>query len=281
MTNEEYNDYFIDQISELLCNYGTIDYLWFDGCGSEGYEFEKERINQTIRELQPQILIFGGWDPDTRWVGNESGLVQMPNRNTVGEVDFSIQQEEKEALDTIRFLPGECDFRIRKVNWFYSDQDAHTLKSLDELIGLYYYSVGKGANMLINIAPDRKGLLPEADAARFLEFGKEVKKRFSNPLAGMDQITCEENTYSLRLDECTLLNHIVLEEDITTSNHVEQFSIYIYPYPYGQRILVYQGTSIGHKHICRIPTIYTNAVDVVIEKEDAPSQLKEFQVFYV
>ena len=64
LTSAEYDQNFIDQISELLTNYGKIDYLWFDGCGSEGHEYDKERIINVIRTLQPEILIFNMWDPD-------------------------------------------------------------------------------------------------------------------------------------------------------------------------------------------------------------------------
>ena len=71
-----YDDYFIAQITELLTQYGKIDYLWFDGCGSEGHTYDTQRIVRAIRTLQPQILLFNMWDPDTRWVGNESGVAR-------------------------------------------------------------------------------------------------------------------------------------------------------------------------------------------------------------
>ena len=69
----EYDDYFVNQITELLTNYGKIDYLWFDACGSGDHRYDTPRIVQVIRRLQPDILLFNLWDPDTRWIGNESG----------------------------------------------------------------------------------------------------------------------------------------------------------------------------------------------------------------
>ncbi|MBR5009551.1 MAG: alpha-L-fucosidase, partial [Clostridia bacterium] len=75
----EYDDYFIGQISELLSNYGKIDYIWFDGCGSNSHTYDQKRIVGEIRRLQPGILIFDMWDPDTRWVGNEDGYAPSPN----------------------------------------------------------------------------------------------------------------------------------------------------------------------------------------------------------
>lgn len=280
MEHKEYDDYFIAQISELLTDYGTIDYLWFDGCGSEGHEYDTERIVREIRRLQPQILIFNMWDPDTKWVGNEAGLVQMPNYNVVNALDFSVLTDQKQEMEAARFLPSECDCRIRLANWFYSEEDEHTLKSVEELLGLYYYSVGRGANLLINIAPDRRGLLPERDAETFLEFGRKVRTMFSNKLADISQAQKKENTYTVLLGEHTLVNHVVVEEKISTHAYVKKFSVYVYPYSYGKRILVYQGTTIGHKHICQIPTVRTQRVELEIDEEYGASCLKDISLYY-
>ncbi|MCR5457962.1 MAG: alpha-L-fucosidase, partial [Clostridiales bacterium] len=127
---EEYDDYFINQISELLSNYGKIDYLWFDGCGSDGHNYDQKRIIKVIRTLQPDILIFGMWDPDTYWVGNEDGYAPM---NNTGILTINVLGEQKTV-----FMPYECDCRIRG-HWFY-DMDLYSLKAVDELVGMYEYS---------------------------------------------------------------------------------------------------------------------------------------------
>ncbi|NUP99467.1 MAG: alpha-L-fucosidase, partial [Armatimonadetes bacterium] len=160
-----YDDYFINQISELLVPYGPIDILWFDGCGSEGHEYDWPRIIGEIRRMQPNIMLFNMGDPDFRWVGNEDGIAPWPTWNVVSEVPFSIRREAGDAVGGQRWLPAECDVRVRERNWFYSDSDGHTLKSAAELLGLYYYSVGRGCNLLLNFGPDRRGLIPERDAA--------------------------------------------------------------------------------------------------------------------
>lgn len=278
-TAKEYDDYFVNQITELLGNYGKIDYLWFDGCGSEGHEYDTVRIISEIRRLQPEILIFNMWDPDVRWVGNEAGVAPMPNYNVIDALDFSVLTDDKVELDEKMFLPAECDCRIRLDNWFYSDFDANTLKSVDELMGLYYYSVGRGANLLINIAPDRRGLLPEADSQRFIDFGNEIKRIFSNKIANFSDFKRENDTYYVEFQESTCINHVVLMENMQNAEQIEEFSIYAYPYPKGERILVYKGFTVGHKHICKFPSIYTNRIDVVIEKENATHQMKNIEVF--
>ncbi len=280
MSDKEYDDFFIDQLRELLSNYGKVDYLWFDACGSENHQFDTVRIVNEIRTMQPELLIFNMWDPDTRWVGNESGYAEMPNYNIVKDLDVSVLAAEKEELQGNLFLPAECDCRIRFRNWFYSSEDLHTLKSVDELVGIYYYSVGRGANLLLNIGPDRNGLLPAEDAARIIEFGKKVKERFSDSQVSIQQIERKENSYFVAFSDLVLMNHVVLQEKISADDYVKKFSIYIYPVPGGRKILVYQGNSIGHKHICLFPTISTKQVEIVIEEETGNHELKEIQVLY-
>lgn len=276
---EEYDQYFIDQISELLTNYGKIDYLWFDGCGSEDHQYDTKRIVKEIRRLQPEILLFNLWDPDTRWVGNESGIAELDNRNVVNLLDFSVQTEAREFLEEDTFLPAECDCRIRGREWFYSDSEAKNLKSLDELMGLYYYSVGRGANLLLNIAPDRTGRIAEEDAARFREFGETIRATFANPAASLENAQRKENTYSLPMDEVQLVDHVVLQEVLEEGEKIERFSVWIHPYSYGRPICVYEGRTVGHKHICRFPPVRTKQVDVVIEQETAPHKMRSLTVY--
>ena len=267
MDAKDYDDYFIAQIRELLGGYGKIDYLWFDGCGSEGHRYDTARIVREIRALQPQILLFNMWDPDTRWVGNEAGVAHSPNPLVVRAVDVSVQTDAKDDLGALRFLPAECDCRMRETSWFYSDADSDTVKSLDELMGLYYYSVGRGANLLLNVSPDRRGLLPEKDKAALLRFGEAVKAQFAAP------IPCKAKrsgkTLTLRF-ETQLINHAVLAETIT-ENMIEAFEIKAYPHPYGDPITVFRGTTVGHKAICPFPAIRTGRLEIRFDKGNAVS----------
>lgn len=276
---KDYDQYFMDQIGELLSNYGKIDYLWFDACGSEGHTYDTARIVSHIRALQPGILLFNLWDPDTRWVGNESGLAEMPNENVVKFLDFSILTESQEALDEAAFLPVECDCRMRRDNWFYSGRDEDTVKSLDELMGMYDLSVGRGANLLLNIGPDRRGLLPDADAARLLEFGRKLRSRFAEDLAVRTER--EGNCYTVELEGDRLVNTVVLKEDISDGGRIRAFRVLVHPYPYGNRpILVYSGMTVGHKHICRFPAVRTGKVQICIDRERGPHEMKGISVYY-
>ena len=258
MDGKEYDDYFIHQIRELLTNYGRIDYLWFDGCGSEGHQYDTKRIIREIRTCQPSILIFNMWDPDTRWIGNERGVANSPNPLFV------------EYDGETRFLPAECDCRMRAENWFYSETDEDTVKSLDELMGLYDYSVGRGSNLLINIGPDRRGKLPEADKRALLVFGEAIRARFSCPVSC--KAALGEQKLTLTFD-AQLVDHVVLSEEITAD---EIASFEIYAFPADKPMLVYSGKTIGHKAICQFPAVMTDKIEINFDRSEAVSA----QLFY-
>ena len=276
MQGKEYDDYFINQISELLTDYGKIDYLWFDGCGSENHKYDEDRIIATIRGLQSEILIFSMWDPDTRWIGNEEGIAPLGSRNTVISAKTSIMEKVATQLDTHKFLPFECDCKIRRKNWFYSDNDLPLLRSLDDLMGLYYYSVGRGGNLLINIAPDRSGHLPKEDGQRYMEFGNEIKRRFLNPLPY--EIIVEDNILKLKLNNPQMINHIVLKENLQQGESVEEFKISTF---YHVEMPLIEGKTIGHKQICSFPSIYTEEIHIEITKSNGDFKFDNIELFYV
>ena len=277
-----YDDYFIRQIGEILTGYGEIDMLWFDGCGSEGHTYDWPRIIGEIRRMQPRILIFGGADPDYGWVGNESGLAPTPNWNTVSTVPISIQTP---AADPVRdgrptWVPAECDCRMRLNNWFYSDRDEATVKGLHELMGLYYYSVGRGRNLLINIGPDRRGLRPDRDAASLLAFGAEVRRRFGRPVLSEDAFTRSGNLWEGKPARPGVwADHVVLQEDLTRGEHVRRYRIQVFPTHYGAPITVFEGYNIGWKAICPFPLVCAREVRVEVLEADGPVELPTVRLF--
>lgn len=195
---------------------------------------------------------------------------------TVNELDFSVLTEDKDTLEQTKFLPTECDCRMRLENWFYSDSDADTVKSVDELMGLYYYSVGRSANLLINIGPDRRGKLPEEDKVALLAFGNKLKQ------LNHDFLSCEkeysENKITLTMKQ-SLVNHVILSEEIT-GEEIENFEIKVYPYSYGAPVTVFRGTTIGHKAVCPFPTIRTEKIEITFDKtKDVSVSLKYLPLY--
>ncbi len=278
MNAQEYDDYFINQISELLVGYGKIDYIWFDGCGSEGHKYDTKRITAEIRRLQPEILIFNMWDPDTRWIGNESGVASMTDKPEVNSLAFSVQTDVQDALDEEVFLPAECDFRIRK-QWFYSDADKDTLKSLDTLWALYLNSVGHGTNMLINIGPDRHGLIMKEDAERLLELGNKIKQEFSKGFADINDFKKDGDSFVCEFGMDREINYVVIEEDISNGTAVEDFSVGVLPTEYGREKLVFRGFNIGHKAICPLNHLGARGLVVTIREANKPYKIKSIKVY--
>ena len=289
--DREYDDYFINQIGELLTGYGKIDYLWFDGCGSEGHQYDTDRIVKAIRGMQPEILIFSMWDPDTRWVGNEDGYAPMPNFNTTADVDFSMLATEKEKLAHAKFLPSECDFKMRST-WFDCELNEDTIKEADELMGIYEMSVGRGANFLINIGPDRHGLLPEKDAQRLAEFGNMLKARYGQALPFGDAEKTADNEWSIAMDGFStergegekanaLVNRVVIREDMTDGESIEEFRLYAHMPAYrSKRVCLYKGDTVGHKAICVIPTMRTGRITLEVTKANGDVKIRDIKAYY-
>lgn len=290
--DRQYDDYFINQIGELLTGYGKIDYLWFDGCGSENHEYDKTRIIKAIRGMQPEILIFGMWDPNTRWVGNEDGYAPMPNFNTTSDMDFSMLATEKEALENVKFLPSECDFMMRDT-WFDCELNEDKIKEADELMGIYEMSVGRGANFLVNIGPNRHGLLPEKDTARLLEFGAKLKERYGESIPGFGEMEkTGEKSWSIQRDgfvpergrgtaQPALVNRLVIEEDLTQGEAVREFRVYAnMPHYTSKKVCLFKGDTIGHKTICVFPTMRTACLTVEVTDSDGEVRLKSMRAYY-
>ena len=199
--SSDYVDYFRHQLRELLTNYGPIFEVWQDGAnGGDGYyggKKEKRLIDSKtyynwavtdtlIRKLQPSACIFGDGGPDTRWCGTESGYVGDPNWAMITKNDYApghadnnnLQHGEEQGTD---WVPAEVDVSIRP-GWFYHDAENDKVKSLKDLMDIFYNSIGRGANLILNVPADKDGLLHATDVQRLEEFGDALKKEFQNNL---------------------------------------------------------------------------------------------------
>lgn len=271
-----YDDYFIQQLTELLTGYGKIDYMWFDGCGSKGHTFDAARITGAVRALQPELCIFEMWDPDVRWVENENGYAPSPNRNTVAETDHTRQFYPGGVFNSPKFLPAECDFMMRDRSWFDCMDNADSVKSVEELLGVYELSVGRGANFLLNIGPEASGRLPEPDAKRLREFGDSLRTRYGTPVPGFTDAREAEGCYVIdaEAENGALVNRVVIMENMLQGESVLRFSLYFEPVLYSPRLIcLYHGETIGHKAICVFPTVRVKRILLKIEEQDGPAEI--------
>lgn len=290
---KEYDDYFINQITELLTNYGKIDYLWFDACGSEGHVYDYKRIVDEIFRLQPEILTFCDpeWFPCVRWCGNEDGYDSLDNVLVVSKWDFSEKATESVALSQASFLPAECDCKLRST-WFY-DHNADSIKSLEELFGMYEHSVGRGSNFLLNVGPDDRGRINEEDAERVRELGEKIREVYGRPIDFGAVQREDDGIYSIATDgfdrkgysqraKARLVNTVVIEEDLSEGQGVKAFKLYAHLPEYNfKRVLVFSGCTVGHKLICRFPTINTPMLTIEITDSDGLCTIKKMSAYLV
>ncbi|MBO0993533.1 alpha-L-fucosidase, partial [Bacillus sp. SD088] len=274
---EAYDDFYCEQLTELMTQYGPLGEVWFDGAGSEGRVYDWERIIGIVKKHHPNAMIFNMGRPTIRWVGNEDGVAPYPCWNTESVAKISMFSNDRATWlpGTPEWLPAECDVPIRKRHWFWHPNDEESLLSLEELMNIYYRSVGHGTNLLLNVSPDNRGLIPEADANRLLEFAEEINKRFSQPLA---VTSGTGNEIELDLDEETEIDHIVLREDISFGERVRKFAVEALVD--GEWQTIADGTAIGHRHIKEIPSMRTKKLKLNVIEAVAPAVISEISIYY-
>jgi alpha-L-fucosidase len=274
---EAYDNFYAEQLTELLTGYGPIVEVWFDGAGSEGREYDWPRIISLVKKYQPDSMIFNMGAPTIRWPGNEDGLAPYPCWNSATQARISMFTKDMAAWlpETPKWVPAECDVPIRGSHWFWHPNDEGSLRSVEDLLHIYYNSVGHGANLLLNLAPDNRGLIPEADIDRVLEFSSEIKKRFSAPIS---KISGQGYLLKLDLPEYTKINHVILMEDIAFGERVRDYKLEAKID--GIWIELLHGSAIGHKKIDRFNEISVREIRLkVISAEDMPV-IRNFSVYY-
>ena len=273
---EAYDAFYKRQLEELLTGYGELVEVWFDGAGSEGREYDWPGIIALVRKHQPNAMIFNMGEPTIRWVGNENGVAPYPCWNAVRKDDvleFSRGRGKADGEGSV-WLPAECDARIRR-NWFWHSDDAATLKSVDQLMEMYYRSVGHGCNLLLNVGPDRRGLFPEQDVARLREFGAEIVRRFSRSLASTSG---EGDRLSVSFQQPTWVDHAVTMEAIQYGERVRTYIIEAVVEDEWKTVA--EGTAIGHKKIDRFPAVQTKSLRFRCLASEGEPQIRLFAVLY-
>jgi alpha-L-fucosidase len=284
-----YDRFFTAQMRELLSNYGPIDILWFDGAHSEGHAFNWEMIVSEIRSLQPEILIFNSLypdlmmfdngHPDLRWVGNEDGFADIDCRNVIESTGYHVD-ERRILPKRPRWLVPECDIRMRRDSWFNRGDDDEPVKPLDELMGIYYASCGRGCNLLLNIGPDRRGMLPDKDVGRLQEFGAEIRARFGTPFARIADCTSEGRQCTWTSPSARMVDHVVVGEDVSGGERVRRFAVVVETANTRARVVMHEGGAIGYRRICRFPAIRTHKVWIEVVESDGDPRIAMMDLCY-
>lgn len=312
----EYNDVYINTMKEIFASYGNIWELWWDGANGEGPNGKKQvydfrRFENTVRKISPKTIIFSDIGPDTRWGGNESGFAGKTNWNYLDTAGFK-RGAGGPSQDTLNsgnafgknWIPVECDVSIRP-GWFYHDYEDEKVKSGEQLFDLYLKSVGRGANFLLNVPPDRRGLINEHDSAALMAFKKLKDKNFDENLLADAKTYWEvsdeavvnnsvsyhsldkkshtyginEQSFVVELPGSKKINCIVLREAIHLGQSVQNFKIILLNKD--QQVGEINGTTIGRKRILTFPAKTITSFKVILDDRNGQDNVSGIAAYLI
>ena len=319
-----YLTYYRNQLRELLTNYGPVFEVWFDGAnGGDGYYggtreirkidnktyYDWPNTHQIVRELQPGAVMFSDAGPDIRWVGNESGRGSITNWSLLNRDNMYPGGDFAKILGAGHengkyWVPAEVDVSIRP-GWFYHKSQDSLVRSPENLMELYYSSVGRNSNLLLNVPPDRRGLLNEADVKSLLTFREMREREFKVDIAKGKMVNATNtrgNIYKasnvndgnpetywattdhqtaadliINLGQETEVNRIVLQEYIRLGQRVQEYKVETFSE--GKWIPVIDGTTIGYKVIRKFPVVTTSKIKVTIVKSKACPLISNIELY--
>lgn len=323
----EYLPYFYAQLRDLLTNYGPVFEVWFDGAnGGDGWYggakdirtidrknyYNYPRIYEMLDSIQPQAIIFSDGGPGCRWVGNEKGFAGATNWSFLRKGEVHPGYDKNYELqyghpDGNQWVPAECDVSIRP-GWFYHPEEDDRVKSPDQLVDLYYRSVGHNATLLLNFPVDRRGLIHPVDSANAVRFHEMIQQQLkTNLVAGMtpkvsnerggdfvvsaltddnfdtywateDGVTTADIEFSF--DTPTRMNRMMLQEYIPLGQRVKAFVVeYLDKDTWLPVKLNEETTTIGYKRLLRFETVETKGIRIRITDARGPLCLSNVGVY--
>ena len=322
-----YIQYYRNQLTELFTQYGPVFEMWFDGAnGGNGYYggaretrtikgatyYDWPQTLSLVRGIQPGVNFFSDAGPDLRWCGNERGVAGETNWNTISNDTLYAGKPHIEQLlnkgtpDGTKWIPAEVDVSIRK-GWFYHSKEDSLVKTPEQLFEIYLTTVGRGSTLLLNVPPDRRGLLHEEDVAALTGFRKLLDREFKDNLAAKAKVTASsfrgndvtysasrltdgnKNTYwatddavttgtvELDLVKATSVRYILLQEYIRLGQRVQSFTIDIWQNNGWKKASA--GTTIGYKRILKLDPVKTSKIKMTIEQARACPVLSNMEVY--
>ena len=270
---EDYNKVYRQQMTEVLSRYGEIKEVWFDGSC-------KIPVDDILQKYAPDAVVLQGPMASLRWVGNEDGYAPFSNWYTLAGKDLKTGVATAIQSDPFgdAYAPVEIDVPLLKNKghkWFWAPNTDNLILTNEQLMNMYYKSVGRGAVLLINSTPDTTGLIPQSHVAAYRAFGEEIKRRFDNPIKNSSG---EGNLLEMKFSALTEINHVILQEDLTRGQRVLAFTIAGMDYK-DQWEPLYDGTSIGHKRICYFNPVRLKKIRVTITNTKAEPQITNFAVY--
>jgi alpha-L-fucosidase len=287
---EAYDKYYLSELEELAQHYGDLVEFWLDGAGSAGHVYNFSRILETLRTYQPNTIVFADTGlfeyGDARWVGTESGRVDYENWNVIDRHGY------------LRWRPIEADTPLRDLHWFWHPRDEASLKSLENLTAIYEQTIGRGAQLMLGVAPDTRGLLPDSDVLRLNEFGAAIHRLQTGNLALQHLPTTPEIAAALDGNTDTFWSapsgshHSTLEVDfakqvnidrvtsmewLNDGQHVEKYAVEVWTGKAWKTVA--SGQAIGHEKIDRFTRVIASRIRLNILSSSQEAHIREFQVY--
>lgn len=321
----EYIPYMRNQLRELLTNYGDIFEVWFDGAnGGTGYYgganenrfvdkltyYDWPNTYALVRELQPKAVMFSDGGPDVRWVGNEEGFAYETNwSNLMRDSVYAGMPEYPEKYASgqengTHWVPAEADVSIRP-GWYYHTYEDHKVKTLPQLLDIYYNSIGRNASLMINFPVDRRGLIHEKDVEQIMKLSTKIKEDFAMDLAQnaklsasnergrgfeISQVLNEDknkywaaedgvihNEILIKFPQKQSINRFLAQEHIALGQRIKGFTLEAKTENGWQ--LIHIGTTIGTKRILRFDEVETDELKFSITDAKASPTLSKISVY--
>jgi alpha-L-fucosidase len=312
----EYNEVFVNMMKEVVSRYGPFFEFWWDGANGEGPNGKKQvydwhRFESTMRRIAPETILFSDIGPDARWVGNEKGFAGKTNWNLLDTAGFTrgagappVDTLNRGNVNGANWIPAECDVSIRP-GWFYHASEDSLVKSPKTLFEIYLKSVGRGANFLLNVPADRRGLIASPDSAALMGFARLRSASFHSSLTENRGTTVmldgknirpeltdgNEDTWismgadyknkflDIRFDKITEVNCVLLKEPLQNGQRVKSFTVELLK---GNRLLAsLNQTTIGHQRILTFPKQAITGMRIRINDAKADPLLSGISIFRI
>ncbi len=267
-----YNRVFRQQLTEVLSLYGNIIEVWFDGSCVI-------KVDDILEKYATNSVIFQGSKASLRWPGTESGKLYYPAWNTLKSTALKtgVSTQYDDDPDGDAWTPLEADVTLYNHNWFWAPTNETKRRNVDELMDIYYKSVGYGGVLLLNSTPDTTGLIPAGDVDQYLRFGKEISRRFNKPLLSIRNK--EGLSFEISFNVPTAVNHVVLMEDYRQGHRIREYKIE--GLIDNQWKLLCKGSAVGRMKIDPFPTAIVSKVRLQVTKNIENPLIRSFSVYQV
>ena len=291
---DDYNEYFLNQLFELLTEYGPVSEVWFDGAHPRrkgGQQYDYQAWKELIHKLAPQAVVFG--KEDLRWCGNEAGETREAEWNVIpfaqdpatldmfdDRTDADLGSRERLLSQDkpfwLHYQPAETDVSIRD-GWFWRNDDEQAVRSADDVFDIWERSVGGNSILLLNVPPDTLGRISPRDSAVLAEVGARIRDVYSTDLLTGARRKVVDGALEFTLPLAIRFDRLELREDLSKGERIEAFALDVWADGWQE---VARGTNVGNRRILRFPEQDATRLRVRILSARAEPKIASVSAYY-